>query len=60
MEEIGLQPLSGGPAAMQALIDAERSIWVPLIKDLGISLDFSHHSSFCRNGLRYIGRDRLG
>lgn len=39
MEEIGLQPLSGGPAEMQALIDAERSVWVPLIKGLGITLD---------------------
>ena len=39
MEEIGLQPLSGGPAEMQALIDAERAVWVPLIKGLGITLD---------------------
>lgn len=39
MAEIGLQPLSGGPAEMQALIDAERSVWVPLIKELGITLD---------------------
>jgi tripartite-type tricarboxylate transporter receptor subunit TctC len=39
MREIGLQPLTGGPAEMQALIEAERSVWVPLIKDLGITLD---------------------
>jgi tripartite-type tricarboxylate transporter receptor subunit TctC len=39
MEEIGLQPLGGGPAEMQALIDAERTVWVPLIKGLGITLD---------------------
>lgn len=39
MEEIGLQPLTGGPAEMQALIDAERAVWVPLIKELGITLD---------------------
>ncbi|MGD9508127.1 MAG: Bug family tripartite tricarboxylate transporter substrate binding protein [Geminicoccaceae bacterium] len=39
MEAIGLQPLTGGPAEMQALIDEERSVWVPLIKELGITLD---------------------
>jgi tripartite-type tricarboxylate transporter receptor subunit TctC len=39
MTEIGLQPLTGGPAEMQALIDAERAVWVPLIHDLGITLD---------------------
>ena len=35
LEEIGLEPLEGGPAEMQALIDAERAIWVPLIRELG-------------------------
>ncbi len=39
LEEIGLEPLEGGPAEMQALIDAERAIWVPLIRELGITLD---------------------
>ena len=39
MREIGLEPIPGGPAEMQRLIDAERAVWVPLIKSLGITLD---------------------
>ena len=39
MEEIGLEPLEGGPAEMQSLIEAERAIWVPLIRELRIPLD---------------------
>jgi tripartite-type tricarboxylate transporter receptor subunit TctC len=39
LEEIGLEPLKGGPAEMQSLIESERAIWVPLIRDLGITLD---------------------
>jgi tripartite-type tricarboxylate transporter receptor subunit TctC len=39
MREIGLEPIPGGPAAMQQLADREREVWVPLIKSLGITLD---------------------
>lgn len=39
MHKIGLQPLTGGPAEMQRLIEAERALWVPLIQSLGITLD---------------------
>ena len=39
MQEIGLEPLHGGPEEMQAMMDAERALWVPLIRDLGITLD---------------------
>jgi tripartite-type tricarboxylate transporter receptor subunit TctC len=39
MREIGLEPLAGGPADMQRLIEAERALWVPLIRSLGITLD---------------------
>jgi tripartite-type tricarboxylate transporter receptor subunit TctC len=39
MREIGLEPLAGGPADMQRLIEAERAVWVPLIHSLGITLD---------------------
>jgi tripartite-type tricarboxylate transporter receptor subunit TctC len=39
MTSIGLEPLAGGPGDMQALMDAERAIWLPLIRDLGITLD---------------------
>jgi tripartite-type tricarboxylate transporter receptor subunit TctC len=39
LREIGLEPLKGGPAEMQALIEADRAVWLPLIRDLGITLD---------------------
>jgi tripartite-type tricarboxylate transporter receptor subunit TctC len=39
MREIGLEPIPGGPADMQLLVDQERAVWVPLIKSLGITLD---------------------
>jgi tripartite-type tricarboxylate transporter receptor subunit TctC len=39
MQEIGLEPLSGNPAEMQRLTESQRAIWVPLIRDLGITLD---------------------
>jgi tripartite-type tricarboxylate transporter receptor subunit TctC len=39
MREIGLEPLTGGPDAMQRLVEAERAVWVPLIESLGITLD---------------------
>ena len=32
-------PLIGGPDAFQALLEAERAVWVPLIQSLGITLD---------------------
>jgi tripartite-type tricarboxylate transporter receptor subunit TctC len=39
MRQRGSEPLAGGPAEFQALIEAERAVWVPLIRDLGIALD---------------------
>jgi tripartite-type tricarboxylate transporter receptor subunit TctC len=39
MREIGLDPLVGGPAEFRALLEAERAVWVPLIRNLGITLD---------------------
>ena len=39
MRGIGLEPLTGGPDEFKALIEAERAVWVPLIKELGIALD---------------------
>ena len=39
LQEIGLEPLHGGPSDMQRLIEAERAIWVPLIQELDITLD---------------------
>ncbi|MFC4167026.1 Bug family tripartite tricarboxylate transporter substrate binding protein [Teichococcus aestuarii] len=36
---IGLEPLPGDAAAFRALWAAERDSWVPLIRDLGITLD---------------------
>ncbi|HYF06353.1 MAG TPA: tripartite tricarboxylate transporter substrate binding protein [Acetobacteraceae bacterium] len=39
MREIGLEPLTGGPAEYRALIEAERAIIWPLIRALNISLD---------------------
>lgn len=39
MREMGVEPLGGGPAAFEALLERERAIWMPLIRDLGITLD---------------------
>ena len=39
MREIGLEVLTGGPEEFKALIAAERAVWVPLIRDLGITLE---------------------
>ena len=39
MLEIGLEPLSGGAAEMQRRIEAERAVWVPLIRSLGITIE---------------------
>jgi tripartite-type tricarboxylate transporter receptor subunit TctC len=39
MKEIGLDPLPGGPAEFQALLKAERDVWWPVIRDLGLSLE---------------------
>jgi tripartite-type tricarboxylate transporter receptor subunit TctC len=36
---IGLEPLSGGPEEFRRYVEAERTVWVPLIKELGITLD---------------------
>lgn len=37
--EIGVEPLSGGPAEFDARMAADRAYWVPLIRELGITLD---------------------
>jgi tripartite-type tricarboxylate transporter receptor subunit TctC len=39
MKEIGLDPLTGGPAEFQALLKSERDVWWPVIRDLGLSLE---------------------
>ena len=39
LRDIGLEPLQGGPKEMQALMDADRAVWVPLISSLDITLD---------------------
>ena len=39
MRGIGLEPLSGGPDEFKTLIEAERAVWVPLIKERGITLE---------------------
>ncbi|MCR0982182.1 Bug family tripartite tricarboxylate transporter substrate binding protein [Roseomonas populi] len=39
MQQIGLEPLTGGPTEFEALLERERGIWLPLIRDLGITLD---------------------
>ncbi|HYZ31127.1 MAG TPA: tripartite tricarboxylate transporter substrate binding protein [Crenalkalicoccus sp.] len=39
MRAIGLEPLTGGPDEFRTLIEAERAVWVPLIKERGITLD---------------------
>jgi tripartite-type tricarboxylate transporter receptor subunit TctC len=37
--EIGVEPLPAAPEKVQAMLAADRDIWVPLIRDLGITLD---------------------
>lgn len=37
--EIGVEPLLGSPAEFDALMATDRAYWVPLIRDLGITLD---------------------
>jgi len=39
MIEIGVEPLAEGPAAFDARMTADRAYWVPLIRELGITLD---------------------
>lgn len=39
MKEIGLEPLTGGPKEFTALMESERKIWWPVIKDLGVQLE---------------------
>jgi len=39
MREIGLEPLLGGAAEYRALIEADRAIYWPLIRALGLNLD---------------------
>ena len=39
MREIGLDPLTGGPPEFQALLETDRAVWTPIIRDLGITLD---------------------
>jgi tripartite-type tricarboxylate transporter receptor subunit TctC len=39
MREIGLDPLPGGPEEHRRMIAAERAVYWPLIRQLGISLD---------------------
>jgi len=39
MHAIGIDALVGGPAEFEALLASERSIWVPLIRSLNITVD---------------------
>ena len=39
LRAIGVEPNPGGPEAVAALLAAERAVWVPLIRALGITLD---------------------
>ena len=39
MNDLGVEPLSGGPGEFASLIQSERAIWVPLIKELSLTLD---------------------
>ncbi|MCZ0736229.1 Bug family tripartite tricarboxylate transporter substrate binding protein [Phreatobacter sp. AB_2022a] len=39
MVEIGLDPLTGGPAEFNALMKADRGVWWPIIQSLGITLE---------------------
>lgn len=38
-QEIGVEPLPASPEQVQAMLAADRAIWLPLIRDLGIVLD---------------------
>jgi hypothetical protein len=35
----GIDPLTGGPAEFQARLETDRAAWMPIIRDLGITLD---------------------
>lgn len=37
--EIGVAPLSAGPADFDAMMQADRAFWVPFIRELGITLE---------------------
>ncbi|HWL83116.1 MAG TPA: tripartite tricarboxylate transporter substrate binding protein [Roseomonas sp.] len=37
--EIGVEPLQASPEQVRAMLAADRAVWVPLIRDLGITLD---------------------
>jgi len=39
MSEIGLEPLSGASAQYRSMVEAERAIYWPLIRELGLRLD---------------------
>jgi tripartite-type tricarboxylate transporter receptor subunit TctC len=39
MGELGVEPLPGGPADLTTLVKAERAVWLPLIKELGLTLN---------------------
>jgi tripartite-type tricarboxylate transporter receptor subunit TctC len=39
MQQIGLEPLTGGPGEFETLLERERATWLPLIRDLNITLD---------------------
>jgi tripartite-type tricarboxylate transporter receptor subunit TctC len=39
MNELGVEPLTGGPSEFAQLIQAERKLWVPLIRELGLNLN---------------------
>ena len=39
MQQIGLETLTGGPAEFETLLERERATWLPLIRDLNITLD---------------------
>lgn len=39
MTALGVEPLIGGPMDFKALIQSERAIWVPLIRELGLTVN---------------------
>ncbi|MFH5924399.1 Bug family tripartite tricarboxylate transporter substrate binding protein [Roseomonas xinghualingensis] len=39
LQQIGLEALTGGPVEFEALLERERATWLPLIRDLSITLD---------------------
>lgn len=39
MGELGVEPLTGGADAFDALIKSEREVWLPLIKELGLTIN---------------------